>query len=186
MTTWGDNLSLHLCADVLDRPIHVMQRHSVQIISPLTAVNNAPPIRGAYNGSTHYEGVRATTRRSNIPVNFAPSPCNVEQKAQKQSNVRSNTDNPKVENHPSVHDGGTKTTWTLMSANVTSFLSQHDSLFELEADIFAIQESRHTARSLNALDAIVSKAGFSAVWGKTRRCSPVCSQAHEFASSTSW
>lgn len=169
LTTWGDNLSLQLCADVLDRPIHVMQRHGVQVISPVTAVNNAIPIWVAYNGSTHYEGVRATTRRSNIPVNSATAPCNVVQKAQEQSDVGSNTDNPKIGNYSTVHEDGTKiksTTWTLMSSNVTSFLSQHDSLFELEADIFAIQESRHTARSLHTLDAIVSKAGYSAVWGK--------------------
>ena len=53
--SWGDNLSIMVCAELLQSPIHIAQPHGVQVISPAISVGD--PIWVAYDGSTHYDSV---------------------------------------------------------------------------------------------------------------------------------
>ena len=56
--------------------------------------------------------------------------------------------------------------WVIMSANITSFNSQQDSLLELPFDIVAIQETRRTSKTQQFYSAFLKKKGFNSVWGK--------------------
>ena len=49
--------------------------------------------------------------------------------------------------------------WVIMSANITSFNSQQDSLLELPFDIVAIQETRHTSKTQQGYSAFLKRMG---------------------------
>jgi exonuclease III len=156
--TWGDNLSLLICAELLQAQIMIAQAHGVQVVSPAHSIN--PPIWVAYNGSTHYDAVFAIAPSAEEASQASPeavisSPSQAESLTFCSSSQRH--ERSPLENSP---------TWTVMTANVTSFHAQQDLLVSLPFDVIALQETRHTAKSQHGFSLLLKKHGYQAVWGK--------------------
>ena len=157
--TWGDNLVLSACSELLQTPIHIAQTHGVQVITPALVTNR--PIWIAYDGSSHYDAIlplqpssQEVFSQDNESQDFFPQNGS-------NSDQVPNSD-PLIFNSHSKR----KVTWRFLSANITSFNAQQDLLPLLLADITALQETRHTAKSQHGFTLFLRKHKFHAVWGK--------------------
>ena len=182
--TWGDNLSLLVMAELLQSPIHVAQSHGVQIISP--SLVSGQPIWVAYNGDSHYDSVfpcgisfkpnssqvmkdnptrvRSPDSTTAVVGNSATS-CAMQTPAEAHLNLAHQLfpEDPSSSSLPTRVD---LKSWLFLSANITSFSAQHNSLLEIPFEVAALQETRHTVKSQNQFSLILKKAGFKVIWGK--------------------
>ena len=177
-------------AEILQCPIHIAKSHGVQVISNESHVGDqqCDPIWIAYNGETHYDSV--FTRGFQFEPPSRPIPANQQAQPEPQgaqqsctthavSDPASSVKSPEVVQlhlshtlFPETNDPAdafnrtNANSWVFLTANVTSFSSQHTALLEIPFDIAAIQETRHTIKSQNQFSLTLKKAGFGVIWGK--------------------
>ena len=158
LSSWGDHITLMImaAARLLRRDIHVISSSNVTVVDCPSP--DFSPIRVAYNG-VHYDAVFPVSTK---PILVSPS------LASGPSPEENFDDIVTPEAGPLTCDESFSG-FSVASCNVTS-LKKNFGLLDF-ADVFGIQESRHTAASVNALSAKLRSAGYGVLFG-----APVASQ----------
>ena len=147
--SWGDHITLHALARILQQPIHVARTSGVTVISPASLPIGVSPLWVAYNG-VHYDAV-LPARVELVTSAFVAEPSERRMPIPQLECEGFSKRNPVC--------------LSFASCNVTS-LKKNLSLISNLADVIGFQESRHTALSTPVLASRLSALGLTAVFGK--------------------